>query len=242
MTKNNYKVKNTKVKSKVLNNLNSKKTLSNTKTKKMKKTKKDVNTDNKIKKSNKIIKTKKEDEKKKDEKKENNKENKKVVTNDNENDIDEDDENINLSNIHKESGKIDFDKILEKCLKGKDLMSSSLNANEKKKLNEEYDNSFGEILKFRDNMTKSDIESIDTIVYHNENNDGMFAAAIAYHFYKELGKTNITCVPIKPTKTERLNQRNQSELSRRHTSSVLWNIHHSNHGEVCPALKLDLQC
>ncbi len=117
---------------------------------------------------------------------------------------DENDENVNLSNIHKESGKIDFDKILEKCLKGKDLMSSSLNANEKKKLNEEYDDSFGEILKFRGNMTKSDIESIDTIVYHNENNDGMFSAAVAYHYYSELFKNNINklnkiqLVPEKP--------------------------------------------
>ncbi len=53
-------------------------------------------------------------------------------------------------------------------------------------------------------MTKSDIESIDTIVYHNENNDGMFSAAVAYHYYSELFKNNsnkfnkIQLVPEKP--------------------------------------------
>ena len=116
----------------------------------------------------------------------------------------------NISLAKTKFGKIDFDEILNQCLGKRDILSESMNKNEKNKMNKEYENSFYEIEKFRKDITKSEIENIDTIVYHNENNDGMFAAAIAYHFYKELGKTNITCVPIKPTKTERLNQRNQS--------------------------------
>ncbi len=142
----------------------------------------------------------------KENKKKNNKKNNTMMMNEN-NDIMMDmmeNDDINLENIYKNSGKIDFDKILNKCLKGKDLMETSLNKNEKKRLNEEYDNSFDEILKFRSNMTKKDIESIDTIVYHNENNDGMFSAAIAYHYYNELYKNNnnklnnIMLVPDKP--------------------------------------------
>lgn len=196
--------KSTKVKSKNKSNNNIKQ---NSKIK----NKKIVNkTDSKVNKKSIKVKTKKEDNKKKDNKKDNNKkEEKKYNKKEELSNLDNEDNNeneVNLSDIHKESGKIDFDKILEKCLKGKDLMSSSLNANEKKKLNEEYDNSFGEILKFRDNMTKSDIESIDTIVYHNENNDGMFGAAVAYHFYCELYKNNsnklnnFRLIPDKPKK------------------------------------------
>lgn len=161
----------------------------------------------KAKKSKVVIKNKEEENKKKENNK-NKKENKKEKSDsDTEYETEsEDGEKVNLSNIYKDSGKIDFDKILEKCLKGKDLMSSSLNTNEKKKLNEEYDDSFGEILKFRGNMTKSDIESIDTIVYHNENNDGIFGAAVAYHYYSELYKNNsnklnkFQVIPDKPKK------------------------------------------
>jgi hypothetical protein len=216
MTKNNTKVQNLKskkIKSKIsIKSVNHSKTSSNknnTKKDELKdeskeKSKKKVKAKKSIKKNDKEL-SKKEENKNKVTKKstENKKENKKNKS-DSDTEYETEDEDVNLSNIHKESGKIDFDKILEKCLKGKDLMSSSLNSNEKKKLNEEYEDSFGEILKFRGNMTKSDIESIDTIVYHNENNDGMFSAAVAYHYYSELFKNNsnkfnkIQLVPEKP--------------------------------------------
>ncbi len=208
--------KSTKVKSKNKSNNNIKQ-----KTKKENNIKKNIDT----KKKSIKVKVKKEDNKKKDNKKDNNKKEEKKDNKKEELSNLDDNENeneVNLSDIHKESGKIDFDKILEKCLKGKDLMSSSLNANEKKKLNEEYDNSFGEILKFRDNMTKSDIESIDTIVYHNENNDGIFGAAVAYHFYCELYKNNTNklnnfrLIPDKPTKQIRyLNPKEQEKYKDR---------------------------
>ena len=67
-------------------------------------------------------------------------------------------------------------------------------------LEEEYNLSFDDINTFRKSLTKSDVDDIDTIIYHDENNDGMIACAIAYHYLKELGKTDITLVPTKPGK------------------------------------------
>ncbi len=218
MTKNNTKVQNLKskkIKSKIsIKSVNHSKTSSNknnTKKDELKdeskeKSKKKVKAKKSIKKNDKELSEKEENKNKVTKKStENKKENKKNKS-ESDTEYETEDEDVNLSNIHKESGKIDFDKILEKCLKGKDLMSSSLNSNEKKKLNEEYEDSFGEILKFRGNMTKSDIESIDTIVYHNENNDGIFGAAVAYHYYSELYKNNsnklnkFQVIPDKPKK------------------------------------------
>ncbi len=161
---------------------------------------------------NEVVIEMKENNKKKNNKNNNKKEKVNMMMNENEDMIMMDmmeDDNINLNNIYKNSGKIDFDKILEKCLKNKDLMEGSLNKNEKnekKRLNEEYDNSFQEILNFRGNMTKKDIESIDTIVYHNENNDGMFGASVVYHYFNDLYKNNsnkfnkIQFIPDKPKK------------------------------------------
>lgn len=100
----------------------------------------------------------------------------------------------------KKSGKVDFDKFLDQCLKDRDIFST-MNKNEKKKRNEEYENSFQEIDTFRKSLTKKDIEDINTIVYHDENNDGIFSAVCAYHYYSTTYPNRVQdlrLVPVKP--------------------------------------------
>ncbi len=100
----------------------------------------------------------------------------------------------------KKSGKVDFDRVLDECLKDRDIFTT-MNKNEKKRMNQEYQDSFGEIEAFRKSLTKADIDNVDTIVYHDENNDGVFAAVSAYHYYSTTFPNRveqISLVPMKP--------------------------------------------
>ena len=64
-----------------------------------------------------------------------------------------------------------------------------------------YEDSFQDIHSFSSHFTKKEIAEIDTIIYHDENNDGMLSAAVAYHFLKELQpEKEILVLPEKPGK------------------------------------------
>ncbi len=115
----------------------------------------------------------------------------------------------------KKSGKVDFDRVLDECLKDRDIFTT-MNKNEKKRKNQEYQDSFGEIEAFRKSLTKADIDNVDTIVYHDENNDGVFAAVSAYHYYSTTYPNRvdqISLVPMKPQAgTTYVNPRDQEKL------------------------------
>jgi hypothetical protein len=104
--------------------------------------------------------------------------------------------------------KLNFNKILFDCVKDKDfikLNNTHNNMNEKnlKKLEKEYDATFDDILTFRKIFTKKKIDEIDTIIFHDENNDGMFAASVVYKYLKEndkKGTKKINIIPSKPGK------------------------------------------
>jgi len=74
------------------------------------------------------------------------------------------------------------------------------NSNNNKKAYNNYEDSFDDILSFRKKFTKREIDNIDVIVYHNENNDGMFSAAIAYHYLMENNSMNVILIGEKPGK------------------------------------------
>ena len=104
----------------------------------------------------------------------------------------------NEKNNEKKNAKINFNEILKSCVKNIDY--SNAKDIDVAALEEEYNLSFDDINTFRKSLTKSDVDDIDTIIYHDENNDGMIACAIAYHYLKELGKTDITLIATKPGK------------------------------------------
>ncbi len=108
----------------------------------------------------------------------------------------------NIMNAVNGAEKVDFNAIIRNCVKNKDLkqiykQSGNNKFAPKYATREEYDNSFTSIEQFSKKFTKSDLKQIDTIVF-NENNDGFFAGAIAYHALKELGATIKNIVKIKP--------------------------------------------
>jgi hypothetical protein len=129
---------------------------------------------------------------------------------------------MEMANLSKKTnrGKVDFDKILMDCLKDKDLITSGMNKNERNRHNKNYENSFEEIMKFRENVSKEDIQQIDTIIFHAENNDGAFSASIAYHYFmtvlfkNNLNKqNNFQIIPDKPrSEVKRVQNRNMDKL------------------------------
>lgn len=108
----------------------------------------------------------------------------------------------NKSKINSKSNsnsKINFNKILMDCVKDKNF-NVSLNSGSIKELEKEYDNTFDDIISFRKKFTQNEINSINTIIYHDENNDGMIGCSIAYHYLKNNMNTHINLIPTKPGK------------------------------------------
>lgn len=104
-------------------------------------------------------------------------------------------------NHKKKVAKVNFNKILLNCVKDKNLSDiSTLSKNDIKKLEKEYDESFDDIHSFRKKFTKKNIDDIDTIIYHDENNDGMFSCAIVYHYLQSISDKKINLIAAKPGK------------------------------------------
>ena len=98
-----------------------------------------------------------------------------------------------------------FNKVLNNALKNKNIFKTNLSAITNKtkfKSADEYQNDFNDIISFRKGLTKKDVEELNMIVYHDENNDGIFSASIAYNFLKTEGinKNNISLLGLKPNK------------------------------------------
>lgn len=97
-----------------------------------------------------------------------------------------------------------FNEVLHNALKNKNIFKTNLTkVNEKAKFKtvEDYQNDFDDIMSFKKGLTKKDVDEIDLIVYHDENNDGIFSAAIAYHYLKTLNKNkDIKLIGLKPMK------------------------------------------
>ena len=95
-----------------------------------------------------------------------------------------------------------FNKVLNNALKNKNIFKTNLTTITNKtkfKSADEYQNDFNDIISFRKGLTKKDVEELNMIVYHDENNDGIFSASIAYHFLKIEG-TNKNNISLKNNK------------------------------------------
>jgi hypothetical protein len=109
------------------------------------------------------------------------------------------DNNLN-NNIELNKDGINFNKILSNAVKDKNLKVKKNNTDSKKSHNA-YESSFDDIHSFRKSFTKREVDDIDVIIYHDENNDGMISAGIAYHYLKEHNPDKvIELIPEKPGK------------------------------------------
>ena len=100
--------------------------------------------------------------------------------------------------------KIDFNDLINKAINKENFKLVKNNKNSKKLYNN-YETSFDDIISFRKKFTKTEINNINAIVYHDENNDGMFSAAIAYHYLKE-NNNDILLIGEKPGKNKFINK------------------------------------
>lgn len=105
----------------------------------------------------------------------------------------------NMATVINNSDKTNFNAIIRECVKNKEL--KEIHKFPKPPVfatKEEYENSFTSIEQFSKKFSPSDLKTIDTIVF-NENNDGFFAGAIAYHALREVGAQIKHIVMIKPS-------------------------------------------
>ena len=100
------------------------------------------------------------------------------------------DGNSNSNNNTKTNVNINFNKLLFNAVKDKQFKVKKNNKSSKNSYNL-YESSFDDINKFRSSFTKKEVDEIDAIIYHDENNDGMFSAAIVYHYLKEANPDKI---------------------------------------------------
>jgi hypothetical protein len=107
------------------------------------------------------------------------------------------------SEINDVNAELVFNKILNDSLKNKNILKkgiTKINSKSKFKTIEEYQSDFDDIISFRKKITKREIEDINMILYHDENNDGFLSACIAYHYLTELDPTkNIQLLALKPS-------------------------------------------
>lgn len=104
----------------------------------------------------------------------------------------------NLINAINNSDKTNFNSIIRDCVKNKEFTQKFKFAMDPVYATKEaYDKSFMSIELFSKKFTPEQLKTIDTIVF-NENNDGYFAGAIAYHALRELGAEIKNIVKLKP--------------------------------------------
>jgi len=119
--------------------------------------------------------------------------------------------NTRKSTTNKSVNRIDFNKIAKEILKKHkvppETESRSIYNTEK-----DYEASFKGIADFRKKVGLPAIKKIDTIIYHDENHDGMISAAIAYNFLVNEHKKDVKFIPLKGGQ----NVRNPTDLKDKH--------------------------
>jgi hypothetical protein len=95
-----------------------------------------------------------------------------------------------------------FNKLLYNSLKNKNISPpENINKNTIIKSEQNYNESFEDIYNFRKKFKKEDLDQINAIIYHDENNDGMLSCSIVYHYLKEQDKNKeIQLIFTKPGK------------------------------------------
>ena len=103
----------------------------------------------------------------------------------------------------KKISKSDFNKLIANCSSDIIIENNKKNnkntSNHKFSTEEKYEDSFKEdIIKFSKQFTAVKKKSIDVIGFHDENNDGMFGAAIAWHYLVDENNKDVMMIPLKP--------------------------------------------
>lgn len=119
--------------------------------------------------------------------------------------------NTRKSTTNKSVNRIDFNKLAKEILK-KHKVPPEAESRSIYNTQKDYEASFKGIADFRKKVGLSAIKNIDTVIYHDENHDGMVSAAIAYNFLVNENGKNVKFMPLKPGK----NVRNPTDLKDKH--------------------------
>ena len=115
------------------------------------------------------------------------------------------------STTNKSVNRIDFNKLAKEILK-KHKVPPETESRSIYNTENDYEASFKGIADFRKKVGLPAIKKIDTVVYHDENHDGMVSAAIAYNFLVNDHKKDVKFLPLKPGQ----NVRNPIDLKDKH--------------------------
>ena len=140
-----------------------------------------------------------------------NNKNNKVNNNKSKNNKLKNNKNTRKSTTNKSVNRIDFNKIAKEILK-KHKVPPETESRSIYNTQKDYEASFKGITDFRKKVGLPSIKKIDTVIYHDENHDGMVSAAIAYNFLVNDHKKNVKFMPLKPGK----NVRNPTDLKDKH--------------------------
>ena len=95
--------------------------------------------------------------------------------------------------------RTNLNKVLKNILKNHKINEQN-SKNSPYKTQIDYENSFNDILKFRSKFSLEQLQKINVVIYHDENNDGMSSAAIAWKFLTGDNDKTIKYIPLKPGK------------------------------------------
>ena len=83
-----------------------------------------------------------------------------------------------------------------------------------KKSEEDYQNSFDNIIAFSNKITAAKKKGINAIIYHADNADGLFSAYIAVQYLLENKKDDINILPLKPSSGYGIDSRLEKDMSK----------------------------
>ena len=118
--------------------------------------------------------------------------------------VDETNTELNETTVA-EGNDISFDKKLENCIDKCNLFDIKVDSKKRYvdtrstlfQTEEEYQNSFDNILAFSKNVTTKDKENIDVVMFHTENEDGLMSAYTIYKYFEN--KKELNFIPARPS-------------------------------------------
>lgn len=100
----------------------------------------------------------------------------------------------------KEISVKNFNRVLGNCVKDYKVVGKEPSGKSKYETVEEYNASFDDVLKFEKKFTEKQKKEINAIIFHDENNDGVFSAYCAWHYlYITHGQKDFELYPMKPS-------------------------------------------
>ena len=116
--------------------------------------------------------------------------------------------NNNIDNNNKKkSKKSNFNKVIMNASKEHKFNTSNLNTSRSVyKTEKEYQDSFDEMIAFEKTISKKDKTDINVVIYHEDNNDGLICAYVAWKYLVKENKKKVEFIGLKPSFGQNVNR------------------------------------